>query len=156
MVIREAGLLFRGFNLVNSTYHQTSGDEIDKDLRSGLLTAILNFAENAFSNDLLEYFEGKKFVIAFTQDTIVSLDSAGKEGELLIAYAILDKEKKIDKHVHKVIQPQLREIIREFKKEYEGTVLSEISRLKVFRNILDEIFGSDTKTIDQKLKGTFF
>ena len=45
MVIREAGLLFRGFTLINGFYHQTSDEPIDKDLRSGLLTAMLNFAE---------------------------------------------------------------------------------------------------------------
>ena len=83
MVIREAGILFRGFTLVNGLYHQTSGDRIDNDLRSGLLTAILNFAENAFSTELVEYFEGRKFCIAFKEDKIMAQDSM--EPELLIA-----------------------------------------------------------------------
>ena len=75
MVIREAGLLFRGFTLVNGSYHQTSGDKIDIDLRSGLLTALLSFAESAFNSDMIEYFEGAKFCIAFTEDEILSIES---------------------------------------------------------------------------------
>ena len=95
MVVREAGLFFRGFTVVKKSYHKTSLGKIDADLRSGLLTAILNFAESAFSQGLVEYFEGKKFIIAFIGDKILADNSI--EPELLISYAILDKEKKIDK-----------------------------------------------------------
>ncbi|MHA1149653.1 MAG: hypothetical protein ACTSR8_15565 [Promethearchaeota archaeon] len=154
MVIREAGLLFRGFTLVNGLYHQTSDDHVDKDLRSGLLTALLNFAESAFAAQDLEYFEGNRFVIAFTQDKISSRDSV--EPELFIAYAILDKEKKIDKHIKKVVIPQLQKIISKFKTQYEGKNLSEISQFANFKSEVNKAFGSDTKTIDQKLNGVFF
>ena len=154
MVIREAGLLFRGFNLVNATYHTTSGEEIDKDLRSGLLTAILNFAESAFTDNALEYLEGEKFVTAFTDDRIKSIDSP--EPELLIAYAILDKEKKVEKYIKKVIIGMLKKAIKEFKELYEGKNLSEVSQFKDFKTHLDNILGLDTKTISQKLNGVFF
>lgn len=154
MVIREAGLLFRGFTLVNGLYHQTSEDHVDKDLRSGLLTALLNFAESAFAAQNLEYFEGSRFVIAFTQDKISSRDSV--EPELFIGYAIMDKQKKIDRHIKKVIIPQLKSVIIAFKKQFEGKNLSEISQFKEFKAEVDRIFGSDTKTIDQKLDGVFF
>ncbi len=153
-MIREAGLLFRGFTLVNAKYHQTSSDEVDTDLRSGLITAILNFAENAFSTDKVEYFEGKKFVIAFTEDKIKSRDSI--DPELFVAYAILDKEKKMEKQINKSINPLLKEMIVSFKKDNEGKNLSEISQFRSFKLYLDKLFGDNTKSVDQKLHGTFF
>ncbi|MFW9771147.1 MAG: hypothetical protein ACFFEO_03135 [Candidatus Thorarchaeota archaeon] len=154
MVIREVGLLFRGFTLVKKSYHKSTFGRIDVDLRSGLLTALLNFADTAFTYNSIEYFEGKKFVITFTNDTIRSDDSI--EPEPLISYAILDKEKKVEKYIHKVIQPLLFSIANEFKKANEGKNLSEVTQFKYFKNILDYTFGSDAKNIDQKLKGLFY
>ena len=153
MVVREAGLFFRGFTVVKKSYHKTSLGKIDADLRSGLLTAILNFAESAFSQGLVEYFEGKKFIIAFIGDKILADNSI--EPELLISYAILDKEKKIDKYIHKIIQPSLYKILEEFKSLNSGKNLSEVTQFRSFKQNLDNVFGADTKTIDQKLKGLF-
>ncbi|MFX1257195.1 MAG: hypothetical protein ACFFAN_05020 [Promethearchaeota archaeon] len=154
MVIREAGLLFRGYSLVHAHYHRTSDDKIHPDIRSGLLTAFLNFAETAFSKGLVEYFEMNKFIIAFIGDNIKTID--GIEPELLISYAILDKEKKVDKYISKVIIPSLKKMSIQFKEKYNGKNLSLISQFKSFKQNLDTIFGSDTKTLNQKLKGTFF
>jgi len=152
MVIREAGILFRGYTLINGTYHQTSGDHIDRDLRSGLLTALLNFAETAFDKSLIEYIEGKKYVIAFTQDHLISKDFG--EEEMLVSYAILDKEKKIDKYVHRAVIPMLKEVLIQFKEKYKHIELfSEISKFRDFKKNLDSIFGLDTKTIDERFKG---
>jgi len=153
MVIREAGLLLRGFTLINGFYHQTSDDPIDKDLRSGLLTAMLNFAETAFSSESIEYFEGKKYVVAFTSGTIMAEDSI--DPEPLTAYCILDKEKKIDKFISKIITPLLKRIIEEFKSLYEGRNCSEISQFKDFKTNLDKIFGMQTKKLDERVKGVF-
>lgn len=153
MVVREAGLLFRGFTLVKQSYHKSTKGKIDTDLRSGLLTAILNFAQSTFSKDLIEYFEGKKFLIAFTEDEINSEDSY--EPELLISYVILDKEKRIEKYIRKIIQPLLKQITKEFKSINNGKNLSEVTQFKVFKQNLDKIFGADTETVDQKLKRLF-
>lgn len=153
MVVREAGLLFRGFTLVKKSYHKSTKGKIDTDLRSGLLTAILNFAQSTFSKDVVEYFEGKKFLIAFTEDEINAED--GYEPELLISYVILDKEKRIEKYIRKIIQPLLKQMSKEFKSLSTGKNLSEISQFKDFKQNLDKIFGSDTKTVDQKLKRLF-
>ncbi|TFG29535.1 MAG: hypothetical protein EU532_03055 [Promethearchaeota archaeon] len=154
MVIRESGILFRGFTLVFARYHQTSDDKIDKDLRSALLTALLNFAESAFAKDTIEYFEMKRFAISFVESKIRSEDDP--ETEPIIAYVILDKEKKMDKHLSKVVLPALKEALRQFKEQFEGKNLSEISQFQNFKTKLDEIFGSETKTIDERLKGTLF
>ncbi|MFX1365614.1 MAG: hypothetical protein ACFFCE_06395 [Promethearchaeota archaeon] len=153
MVVREAGLLFRGYTLVKKSYHKSTKGKIDTDLRSGLLTAILNFAQSTFSKDFVEYFEGKKYLIAFTEDAINAEDSF--EPELLISYVILDKEKKIEKYIRKIIQPLLKQITKEFKTQNVGKNLSEVSQFKDFKLYLDKIFGSDTKTIDQKFKNLF-
>lgn len=148
MVVREAGLLFRGFTLVKKSYHKTTLGKIDSDLRSGLLTAILDFAQSTFSK--VEYFEGKKFLITFTDDKIMSDD--GFEPELLVSYAILDKEKKIEKYLHKIIHPLLTQILNEFKKQNAGKNLSEVSQFKDFKKSIDTFFGTDTQTVDQKLR----
>jgi len=154
MVIREAGLLFRGFTLVKKSYHKTTLGKIDSDLRSGLLTALLNFAETAFATGAVEYFEGNKFTLAFINEKILASDSI--EPELLVSYAIIDKHKKIDKYVYKIVHPLLIKVVKEFKVQNEGKNLSEISQFKIFKNNLDAIFGSDTKNINQKLRGLFY
>jgi hypothetical protein len=153
MVVREAGLLFRGFTLVKKSYHKTTKGKIDVDLRSGLLTAILNFAQSTFSKDLIEYLEGKKYLIAFIEDKIEAEDSF--EPELIISYAILDKEKKVEKYIKKILRPLLRDVLKEFKALNTGKNLSEVSQFKIFKQNLDNIFGTDTQTIDQKLKNVF-
>ena len=154
MVIRECGLLFRGYTLIYETYHKTSQKGIDNDLRSGLLTALLNFAEISFAKNSVEYFEMKKFIIAFVEDIIISKDSEAPEP--LITYAILDKEKKIDKHISKVIIPSLKEITGAFKEKYEGENLAEISLFREFKKTIEKVLGTDIENLEQKLKGTFF
>lgn len=154
MVIREVGLLFRGFTLVKRSYHKTTLGKIDADLRSGLLTALLNFAETAFSTGSVEYFQGNRFTIAFINANILADDSA--EPELLISYAIIDKRKKIDKYVNKLVNPLLVKVAEGFKTQNEGKNLSEVSQFKIFKKTLDEIFGSNTKKVDQKLDGLFY
>ena len=154
MVIREAGIVFRGFTLANASYHKVADEEIDQDLRSSLLSALLSFAESAFSTKLVEYFEMGKFIIAFIEDEIIPSDSP--EPEILVSYAICDKQKKFDSYVRKIVFPSLKTVTQEFKARYDKKNLSEISQFIDFKTNLDKIFGSDTKTIEQKLKGTFF
>ncbi len=154
MVIREAGLLFRGFTLVKKSYHKSTLGKIDSDLRSGLLTAILNFAESAISKDFIEYFQGKKYLIAFKKNMIMADDSF--EPELLISYAIMDKEKRVEKYTRKIVQPLLTLVGQEFISKYSGKNLSEITQFKSFKQQLDQIFGSDTKNIDQKFQGILY
>ncbi|MHA2398059.1 MAG: hypothetical protein ACXADU_04125 [Promethearchaeota archaeon] len=150
MVVREAGLMFRGFILVKRSFHKTTKGKIDPDLRSGLLTAIKSFAESAFEKASLEYFEGDRFLITFTDDEVLSED--GIEPETLTSYAILDREKKIDKYLQKVVRPSLKNVIKEFKDLNIGKNYSEVSQFKGFKDNLEAIFGTDAQTIDQKLK----
>jgi len=55
-----------------------------------------------------------------------------------------------------MVQPSLKKVINLFKSKYDGKNLSEISQFRDFKRDLDNIFGTDTKTIEQKLKGTLF
>lgn len=154
MVIREVGLLFRGFTLVKKSYHKSTLGKIDADLRSGLLTALLNFAETAFSTGSVEYFQGNRFTIAFINAKILSDDS--NEPELLVSYAIIDRQKKIDKYIRKIVNPLLSKVVKEFIRQNEGKNLSEVTQFKIFKESLDIIFGSSTKKVDQKLDGLFY
>ena len=153
MVVREAGVVFRGFILVKRSYHKTTKGKIDPDLRSGLLSAILSFAESFFKDNSVEYFEGKKFSFILINDKILSED--GVEPEVLTAYAILDYEKRIEKYMRKIVIPLLKKVLSEFKSLNDGKNLSEVTQFKYFKKTLDLIFGSDTQTIDQKLKRVF-
>ena len=152
MVIREAGVLFRGNNLINVKYHDTS-ERIDRDIRSALFTAIIDFVESAFSSNTMKYLGGEKYIIAFAEDNISSLDT--KIPESFYTYIIIDKQKKMEKYFIKVIQPLLKKVASKFKSTYNGKYLSEISQFLNFRVELDKIFGCSTKTIDQKFKSTF-
>jgi hypothetical protein len=140
--------------LQKKSYHKTTLGKIDTDLRSGLLTALLSFAETAFSTGAVEYFEGNKFTLVFINEKILAEDSV--EPELLVSYAIIDKQKKIEKYIYRSVHPLLNKVAKEFKAQNEGKNLSEISQFKIFKKNLDEIFGSDTKNVDQKLRGLFY
>lgn len=149
MVIREVGILFRGFSLVNVKYHKT-GKDGRTDLRCALFTALINLAETAFSSKKLNYFEGKKYTIVFIEDTILSKD--GFEPEAIYAYAILDKEKKIEKRIKSLIRPLLKEAITTFIEKYSGKFLSKVAQFNDFKENLNEIFGETTKSMDQKFR----
>lgn len=152
MSICEAGLLFRGYTLVSSEYLETSVDNFDKDLRSGLLTAIITFAENAFDTSFVDYLESNNYVIAFTKDSIMAEDSI--DPELILGYVILNRKKKIEKFIHKTIQPLLSQTILKFKSLYEGKNFSEISLFKSFKSYLESVFPMNYKKID-KIKTIF-
>ncbi|MBY9007196.1 MAG: hypothetical protein KGD63_10610 [Candidatus Lokiarchaeota archaeon] len=152
MVIREAGLLFRGKNLVNIQYHATS-EEIDEDIRSALITAIIDFVEIAFDSNNMKYLGGDKYIIAFIENKITSIDMTVPES--FYAYLIIDKEKKMEKYFKKVIRPLLIKVTNRFKSAYDGKYLSEITQFLEFKKELDKILGSATQTVDQKLHSTF-
>jgi hypothetical protein len=121
---------------------------MDIDFKSGFLSAIINFTETIFSTSLIEYFEMVKYIIAFTQDTIFAKDSI--EPEPVICYVVLDKEKRGERFVSRIIQPLLSQAMMFFKTLYEGKNLVEISQFKDFRRILHGLFKEISLTVDQK------
>ncbi len=153
-LIRECGLLFRGFTLISSQYHDFGATVMDIDLRNGLLTAIINFTDVAFATQSLEYIEGKKKIIYFIEDSISSIDS-GENEEQIIAYVIGDKEKKVDKERRKII-PLLKKVLNVFKEKHNEKNLSHVSEFEDFKKDIDEVFGEAGTSVDQRLKGLFF
>ena len=153
-LIRECGLLFRGFTLITSQYHDFGSTIDDKDLRSGLLTAIIDLSDVAFSTQSIEYIEGKKKVIYFTSEKISSIDSSATK-EQIIAYVIQDKEKNVDKERTKII-PMLKKVLTKFIEKFDGTNLSYVSEFESFKKDIDEIFGEAGTSVDQRLKGVLF
>ena len=152
MVIREVGIFFRGNDLINVQYHVTSG-KIDHDIRSAFFTAIIDFVETTFNSNKMKYLGGEKYIVAFLEDKIASIDLPVEES--FYAYMILDKEKKMEKYFNKVISPLLFKVIKKFKNMYNGKYLSKTSQFTEFKKNLDEIFGPMTQNMDQKLKTTF-
>jgi len=61
----------------------------------------------------------------------------------------------MEKYMHKIILPLLKNVIDEFILLNEGKNLSEVSQFRGFKENLDNIFGTDTQTVEQKLKGIF-
>jgi len=153
MVIREAGIMARGYPLVYSSYHET-GAGIDVVLRSGLLSGILNFVESAFEKQIVEYIESKNYIIAFKADKILAEKAV--EPEPIISYIIMDKEKKIDKFISKNISPLLKKILKEFILGYTGKNLSYISIFEDFKKVINKNFEIESKSLDEKIKQSLF
>ena len=153
MVIREAGIMVRGYPLVYSSYHDTGGKDIDVVLRTGLLSGILTFIETAYTKDAIEYIESKNYIIVFKANYIKGEKSP--EPEIIISYVILDKMKKLDKFITKNIMPFLEKILKKFIEKYSGKNLSNVSLFEEFKNDLDKIFKIESKSLDEKFKDFF-
>ena len=148
MVVREVGVIYRGFSLTEAKYHEIDGKTIDKDIRTALLATIKNFAQVAFCVNALEYFEGNKYVIAFIETKIQDKGSLVKES--LIGYAILDRQRKLDRRINKEIIPLLSQALFNFKSMYEGRILSEVTQFEEFKGNLNDLFFKKSLTLDQK------
>ena len=151
MVIKEVGIMVRGYPLVYSNYHDIGENKIEIILRSGLLSGILSFVESAFSNQSIEYIESKNFIIAFKADKIKAFKSI--EEEPIISYAILDKEKKIDNFISKNVIPILKKILKKFISLYNNRNLTNISQFDDFKEQLNNVFEIESKSIEDKFKG---
>lgn len=151
MVIREVGIMIRGYPLVYSSYHQTGGRQIDVVLRSGLLSGILTFIEVAYKTETIEFIESKKYTIAFKASKIEGRNST--QPEAIVAYAILDKEQKVDKFISKNVAPFLLKVLKQFISKFTGRNLSEVTQFKSFRENLDKTFILESKSTEDKFKG---
>jgi hypothetical protein len=147
LLIREVGVIYGGMPVVFASYHDTSIKESNLICRTGLISGILTFAENIISP--IEYFETDRFLVVFTNDLIQIEDN--EREEYIIAYAVLDKIKKVDKILKRNLIPLLKKILKQFISKYKGQNLCEISKLKGFRGDLDKMIWFDTKTIDERV-----
>jgi len=146
MVIREVGIMVRGYPLVYSSYHQTGEQQLDVVLRSGLLSGILTFAEVSYKNETIEFIESKKYIIAFKAGKIEGKKSS--QPESIVAYAILDKEKKLDNFISKNVIPFLFKVLKQFISKYTKKNLSEVTQFYDFKKTIDKIFILESKTTE--------
>jgi len=152
MVIREIGLLLYGMPIFYQSYNKASSDQSSLITRSAFISSILGFAEKLISP--VDYFESEKYLFVFKKGYILSKRTKLKE--MLIAYTILDKERKVEKSIKNRILPVLQEVLVKFISIYEGRDLNETTQFLSFKKELDKILGTDTKSLDEKVSTMFF
>jgi len=138
MVIYEVGIMFRGFPLIHSNNRHITQNKIDMISRLGILTQLFDFIQATYSEPLTEYLENKDFIIAFTKEKMLIYDA--NESENIIGYAILDKEKRIDKHISKNIIPFLEKTLKKFVAQNESKDLLNNPDFIDFETGLNDIF----------------
>lgn len=128
----ESGIIFRGFTIVNYAfrdYIEKTGKNISKDLRSSFIAGITQFIESAFQDGSLEYLESKDVLFIFTLNSIQSCDTNYEER--IIAYAICDKKKGVDKQVNKV-KTKLVELLDKFIEGFCDRDFTEVNQFEEF------------------------
>jgi len=138
--IYEAGIIFRGFTLVNYIIRNLSvktKKEIHKDLRSSFISAITQFVEKAFQGSTLEYLESGDILFIFITETIQAGDFNTVEN--ILAYAICDKKKNIDKQVEKV-KEKLNLMLIHFKQKYNNENFTIIDKFQDFKPEIEKFF----------------
>lgn len=138
--IYEAGVILRGFTLVNYIIRNVSvkaKKEVHKDLRSSFISAITQFVEKAFQGSTLEYLESGDILFIFITETIQAGDFNTVEN--ILAYAICDKKKNIDKQVEKV-REKLKLMLIHFKQKYNNENFTIIDKFQDFKPEIEKFF----------------
>ena len=146
MLIREAGIIFQGIPIVFTSYHRASKDNLDLVCSSGLMSGLLSFAECLMSP--IEYFESSKYSIIFKKGKIN--DHEGKEQEI-VAFLIIDKDDRLEKYLRKSILPLLEKLLKKFTSQFNGCNFTKASQFETFKKTLDKLFGTGTKTFEEKV-----
>lgn len=144
MIIREVGIISCGVPIIFESYHQIRREESNLILNSGLLSSILSFAESTIAP--VEYLQSNRYTVVFKKDELFDKTML----KPFIAYLIIDNvEKNIDKIVKRKIMPLLKKILKRFKKEYEGSNFTALSKFKEFRRPLSKILGINLKRVEE-------
>ncbi len=136
----EVGIILRGFTLVNYIIKNISvktKKEVHKDLRSSFISAITQFVEKAFQGSALEYLESGDILFIFITETIQAGDFNTVEN--ILAYAICDKKKNIDKQVEKV-KVKLDLILKQFIQRYNNENFTIIDKFQDFKPEIEKFF----------------
>jgi hypothetical protein len=135
MLIKEIGLVFRGFLLSQIKFDDRYEINIE-NLKGAFLSAVLSFSRNLFCEELF-YIECKNYAIAFHCGEIKSCEK--KCFEKLITYAIIDKEKikRTERTIEKKIRPKLDDILNLFIKKYNGTNLINLNLFDTFKSEIE-------------------
>jgi len=138
--IYEAGVILRGFTLINYIIRNVSvktKKEVHKDLRSSFISAITQFVEKAFQGSTLEYLESGDILFIFITETIQAGDFNTVEN--ILAYAICDKKKNIDKQVEKV-REKLKLMLIHFKQKYNNENFTIVDKFQDFKPEIEKFF----------------
>lgn len=146
MLIREAGIIHEGLPIIFTSYHRASKENINLFCTSGLMSGILTFAETLM--EPIEYFESEKYSIIFKKDKIK--DFFGKEEEIF-AFIVIDKDYRLEKYLKKTIFPLLGKLLKKFSSQFKGCNLTKTSQFKAFEKVLNKLFGTGTKTLEEKV-----
>ncbi|MBD3230169.1 MAG: hypothetical protein GF329_18465 [Candidatus Lokiarchaeota archaeon] len=142
MVIYELGLTKSGVPLISKQYYEEHNMAVDPVLRSGFLSALNSFAEQAFSDEI-ESFTMKNFRIV--------LLTYNKDELSVTSYCIGDKNLNL-----KVTKKALTKILDKFINKFGIKKLpKDLSKFDNFLPVFDEILGDFAKKPEDRLKSIF-
>ncbi len=154
--IYEAGVILRGFTLVNYIIRNVSvktKKEVHKDLRSSFISAITQFVEKAFQGSTLEYLESGDILFIFITETIQAGDFNTVEN--ILAYAICDKKKNIDKQVEKV-REKLKLMLIHFKQKYNNENFTIIDKFQDFKPEIEKFFTKNNMLFQKSINNSIY
>ncbi len=151
MHVYEVGIIIGGVPVITANYINPNEREVDLIHKCALLSCILNFADILISP--VEYFESNKYCFIFKKDSITGSDSEENE---IYAYFVSNKYKDYAKHVKPKYYPILVQILNEFKSRYDGWNFAYSSQFLGFKNRIDSILRSSTKTMEEKVEMLFY
>ena len=96
----------------------------------------------------VEYFESSKYTIIFKKGMIK--DHLRKEQEI-VAFLVIDKDERLEKYLKKTIQPLLEKLLKKFSSQFDGCNLTKSGHFETFKKTLDKLFGTGTKTFEEKV-----
>jgi len=150
MLIREAGILFHGIPIIFTSYHRASKDNLNLVCSSGLMSGLLSFAECLM--EPVEYFESDKYSIIFKKGIIKDLFRDKQE---IVAFIVIDKDPRLEKFLKKTILPLLEKLLRKFISQFDGCNLTKVGQFEPFMRTINKIFGTGTKTLEEKVVSLF-
>ena len=146
MAILEVGFILNGIPIISKQYYKEQGKTVDRTLRSGFMAAIIDFAKEAFSDDL-ETFNLRNVRIFLISKNVESED----EMKNLIGYIIGDK--KLDA---KIAKKSLDNCSKKFMSMYPNLRSDiDLNSFKPFLKIFDKILGDLAKKPYDRMQSIF-
>lgn len=136
MAIYETGILLDRKTLVEKKYYDSS-NQLDNDLRAGLLSAIDGFAKEAFDTELDSFTLSTYTLLAISRQ-IREPGTEGKHGmHTLMMFAIIEKETN-----EKAVKDCMNDAVNQFLNRYStNDILTKKSKhFRKFTKRFDKIF----------------
>ena len=146
MLIREAGIMHQGLPVIYTSYHRASKKGMDSIDISALLSGLLSFAETVM--EPIEYFETDHYSIVVKNGLIKDRFMGEEE---IVAFIVLDKDPRLERYLHRTILPLLERLLKKFIHQFDGCNLTRGLQFEVFKNTINKIFSTGTKTFEEKV-----